>query len=94
MNNTLVQYVRNRKNQKVGIVVAVKREDNTVGFGYSLCAVRRGDVFNPETALSMAKGRAINFPHFKCKEIPNTVIPFWNGMYDRSLKYFKGCEIG
>lgn len=39
---------------KVGVVVAVKRSDNTVGFGFSLCAVNLGDKFNPELALNIA----------------------------------------
>jgi hypothetical protein len=92
-NNVIFQYVRNRRREKVGVVVATKRPDNTVGFGYSLCATNRGDTFNPATALEIAVGRADNFPHFQ-GEIPQSVESDWSEIYDRACRYFKGCEIG
>ena len=91
-NTVIFQYVRNRRRQKVGVVAAVKRSDNTVGFGYSLCAVNRGDAFNPATALEIALGRAENFPYFK-GEIPQSVVNDWDTIFDRAVRYFKGCEI-
>ena len=92
-NNTIYQYVRNRRRQKVGVVVAIKRHDNTVGFGFSLCATNRGDKFNAQTALNIALGRAENFPHFE-GEIPQSVENDWDVIYSRAVRYFKGCEIG
>lgn len=91
-NNTIFQYVRNRRRQKVGVVVAVKRDDGLVGFGYSLCAKTKGDEFNRETALNIALGRAENFPHFE-GEVPQSVENDWSEIYDRATRYFKGCEI-
>lgn len=91
-NSTIYQYVRNRRREKVGVVVAIKRSDNTVGFGYSLCAANKGDTFNPVTALEIALGRAENFPHFK-GDIPQSVENDWSVIYDRATRYFKGCEI-
>lgn len=93
-NNTIYQYVRNRRNEKVGVVVATKRSDNTVGFGYSLCATNRGDKFDPTTALNIALGRAENFPYFKCETVPQSVMNDWAVIYDRAIRYFKGCQIG
>jgi hypothetical protein len=92
-NNTIYQYVRNRRRQKIGVVVAIKRNDDTVGFGYSLCATNRGDTFNSETALNIALGRADNFPFFQ-GEIPQSVDKDWSDIYDRATRYFKGCVIG
>ena len=92
-NNTIYQYVRNRRRERVGVVVATKRSDNTVGFGYSLCATNRGDAFNAETALNIALGRAENFPHFQ-REIPQSVENDWDVIYSRAVRYFKNCEIG
>ena len=92
-NNTIYQYVRNRRNEKVGVVVATKRSDNTVGFGYSLCAVNRGDAFNPTTALNIALGRAENFPHFD-GDIPDSIDNDWEIIINRAERYFKGCKIG
>lgn len=93
-NTTIFQYVRNRRRQKVGVVAAVKRADNTIGFGYSLCAVKRGDEFNATKALEIALGRADNFPYFKCDTVPQSVRKDWAEIYDRAVRYFKGCEIG
>jgi hypothetical protein len=91
-NSTIYQYVRNRRREKVGVVVAIKRSDNTVGFGFSLCATNRGDAFNPTTALEIAVGRAENFPHFKA-EVPQSVIEDWRVIYDRAVRYFKDCTV-
>lgn len=91
-NNTIYQYVRNRRNERVGVVVATKRPDNTVGFGYSLCAVNRGDTFNAVTALEIAIGRADNFPNFK-GDIPDSVLNDWTMIYDRAVRYFKGSKV-
>lgn len=91
-NNLIFQYVRNRKRQKVGIVAAVRRDDNTVGLGFSLCATNRGDKFNPVTALEIAVGRAENFPHFKA-EVPQSAMEDWRIIYDRAVRYFKDSTI-
>ena len=91
-NNTIFQYVRNRRREKVGVVVATKREDNTVGLGFSLCATNRGDKFNPVTALQIAVGRAETFPYFKA-EVPHSVMEDWRIIYDRACRYFKGSTI-
>jgi len=91
-NNTIFQYVRNRRREKVGVVVATKRSDNTIGLGFSLCATNRGDTFNPTTALNIAVGRAENFPHFK-DALPQSVKADWDMIYDRACRYFKGSEV-
>mgnify|MGYP003353176764 CR=1 FL=1 len=91
-NNVIFQYVRNRRRQKVGVVAAVKRSDNTVGLGFSLCAKNKGDVFNRNTALEIAIGRANNFPHFKAY-VPQSVLEDWRIIYDRACRYFKNCEV-
>jgi hypothetical protein len=92
-NNTIYQYVRNRRRQKVGVVVATKRSDNTIGFGYSLCATNRGDAFDSTKALEIALGRAENFPYF-IDDVPQSVVNDWSVIYDRAVRYFKGSRIG
>lgn len=92
-NNTIYQYVRNRKRQKIGVVAAVKRSDGLVGFGYSLCAVKKGDEFNRVRALEIALGRAEAFPYFECETIPQSIVKDWSEIYDRAVRYFKGDEI-
>lgn len=91
-NNVIFQYVRNRRRQKVGVVAALKRSDNTVGFGFSLCATNRGDKFNATTALNIALGRADNFPWFTT-ELPQSVEKDWAEIRDRAVRYFKGADV-
>lgn len=90
-NNTIFQYVRNRRREKVGVVVATKRSDNTVGYGFSLCATRRGDTFNPVTALDIALGRAETYPFFQGM-IPQSLSPDWDEIVDRANRYFKDAK--
>jgi hypothetical protein len=91
-NNIIFQYVRNRRRQKVGIVLAMKRHDNKIGFGYSLCAKNLGDKFDPTKALDIAIGRAEVFPNFiDC--VPQSVANDWATMFDRAERYFKDAEI-
>lgn len=87
-NNTIYQYVRNRRRERVGVVVATKREDNTVGLGYSLCATKRGDNFDSERALEIALGRADAYPYFE-GNIPQSVTKDWMEVVDRAHRYFK-----
>jgi hypothetical protein len=91
-NTVIFQYVRNRRREKVGVVVATKRSDNKVGFGYSLCATNRGDKFNPELALNIALGRAENFPYFD-GFVPDSVENDWSEIYHRAERYFKDAKI-
>ena len=93
-NNVIFQYVRNRRREKVGVVAAMLRSDGLIGFGYSLCAKTKGDNFDPVRALEIALGRAENFPHFKCKEIPQSVNNDWAIIHDRACRYFKGADVG
>jgi hypothetical protein len=92
-NNTIFQYVRNRRREKVGVVVATKRSDNTIGLGFSLCATERGDTFDKDTALNIALGRAETFPYFS-DTVPQSVKTDWAVIYDRAVRYFKSPDIG
>lgn len=87
-HNTIYQFVRARKGQRVGVVLATKRGDGTVGIGYSLCATKRGDVFNESTAVQIAMGRAENYPYFK-GQLPHSVQSTWQNIVDRACRYFK-----
>ena len=57
--STLVQYVRNGKNHRIGVVVAVGKNQ----IGWSLC--NKTDDFDKQRGLSIAIGRAhkLNFGH-------------------------------
>lgn len=92
-NSTIFQYVRNRRGQKVGVVVAVKveRSDKAplVGLGWSLCNPL--DKFDPVRALDMAIGRANKFGGMD--PVPRGVREDFEVIASRATKYFKNCEI-
>jgi hypothetical protein len=100
MTNELVMYVRNRKRQKIGVVIAVSVPvpDNAphhiVKLGWSLCRQRSrtnpGDEFDKVFGVNKARGRAIQCgigkrPHSVQKLIPQ--------MVQQAQKYFQGQMI-
>ncbi len=91
--NTLVQYVRNRKNQKIGVVVATDKER----LGWSLCC--KTDRFDKERGLQIAIGRATKFEmkhldsmyqyeHYKTA-VPDSVRPTIIKVLKRAKVYYK-----
>jgi len=76
----LVKYIKNRKNQKIGVLVA-KEKDKV---GWSLC--HKKDIFDKEKALRIAIGRADVGSN---KEIPNSVFIDYNEFVDRAKRYYK-----
>jgi len=76
----LRRYLRDNRNQVIGIIVATAR--NEVGGAF----VHKGDRFNKELGLEIARGRAMRgskatIPHYAQEE--------FNKMIERSQKYFR-----
>lgn len=90
MQNTLHCYVRDRKNNPIGVVVAIKIGDK-YHCGWSLTKIKSGDKFDKETGMSMALGRAVagNLP--KNATIPHAIVKPFKKMFVRANKYFK-CD--
>lgn len=85
MNIPIYQFVHNRKGQIVGCVAATGRGK----VGWSLCNTSKGDVFNKQTALEIAAGRA-NTGKYHYTNAPHSVrklVQYFE--LDRSLRYFK-----
>lgn len=80
----LVKYARDNKNQIVGAVVAIAKNQ----VGWSLCN-KRDRIFgiNKDLALSIAIERA--FKHTKSVNVPKSLIDSYNKMMVRSTKYYK-----
>lgn len=92
MNNNksiIYQFVHNRRRQKVGVVLAKKMANNSVGFGWSLCNPK--DQFNKNYALAIAEGRADNFGGID--SVPHSVSKDFDVIIDRANRYFKDCQI-
>jgi hypothetical protein len=93
--NELIEYVRNRKGQRIGVVMAKAYNQNSGGmvkFGWSKANVKMGDSFDKEVGLNIARGRAdTSWP--TDKTVPYDVLKVYNRMLYRSAKYFKGLAI-
>ena len=84
--NTIFKYVRTRRGNRVGIVLATKLPSGSVGLGWSLCATKLGDEFNPDYAFNIAFGRAKAFGGV-C-QIPRSVRNDFKIIMDRAARYF------
>ena len=78
-NPMLITYIKNKKNERIGAVVAIDAEK----IGWSLCCKK--DRFDRDMALSIAFGRA----HGSNAELPREIKPVFNQMRERSRRYFK-----
>lgn len=89
MNTVIHQYVRNRKGQPIGVVVAT----DSAQVGWSLCKTKVGDVFNKQMGLQIAVGRAKTNPiksQQDLSKVPATLRKTaYNFLTDRSVRYFK-----
>lgn len=83
----LIQYLRDRRGNPRGCVVAIKNPLNTMEryrLGWSLCCKR--DVFKKKLAVDLAIGRAIRDGS---GEVPESLYELWDEMDMRALKYFR-----
>ena len=80
--NELIEYVRNKNREPIGVVVALGK--NQVGWSRK----HNLDKWNREKALRIARGRAI-VGSGETVTIPYDVLPIMEHMIDRSQRYFK-----
>lgn len=88
MENTLINYIRNKKGEPRGVVVAVKNEGEVL-YGYSLC--NPVDKWNKQRGVKIAIARALS-DGYNLPEASNSakmVIERFEHLSDRALKYFK-----
>lgn len=91
----LRQYVRNAKNEKMGVMVAFKDGDKCM-VGFSFCRESH-DEFNKDLGEKIAIGRALKHRDAVRenidKHIPFHAIDQVAHFTDRCKKYFKDCEL-
>ena len=80
----LIEYVKNRKGRRIGVVVATAKEE----IGYSLANEKAGDKFNSELGLAIAVGRA-KLGTTRFGDLPHTVATTYENMLDRAERYYK-----
>jgi hypothetical protein len=87
--NELIQYIRNNKNQRVGVVVATPTTRNMCGWGAGWAMCHKGkDKFDEKVGLSIARTRAIHGLPNKIVP-PKIVMPVYTKICERGAKYFK-----
>jgi len=80
----LMQYVKNNKHQKIGVIVAVSPDQ----VGWSKCHTSIGDKFVKGTGIRIALKRALlNRKHTK-DNIPSSIKPFFERMEKSAVKYY------
>jgi hypothetical protein len=89
----LIRYIRDRKNRKVGVVVAIDADR----VGWSMCHTTAGDKFDREKGLTIAIGRAEHRPvsiiNVLSKEIPASIRMELLSMLERAGRYFQGVTV-
>lgn len=87
----ITQYVRNKKREKIGIVIGlvIPGEHLRIGIGWSQCCKR--DEFDEQRAYQIAIGRAYKGTG-KNVIIPNRVQKLIDKISARSQFYFQQCQ--
>lgn len=86
MKNILISYIRDKKNNPRGVIVAVKRKDGSIGINYSFC--RKSDKFSKEIGCRIAIGRA-SIDYQSPISCPREVYKRLGKFLARTEKYFK-----
>lgn len=73
--DTIYQFIHGRRKQVVGVLLAHAKENGIVTIGWSLAATTRGDKFDKEVGLKIAKERTmarheLTIPHTVRKHLP------------------------
>lgn len=81
----IIQYVRNKKNDPVGVVLAEAITNNNYSIGWSKC--RKGDKYSKSFGKDVAIGRLGAITH-KGKVVPRDVAKVLEVVKERARKYF------
>ena len=84
------KYIRNKKNQRVGVMVAVEQGDR-YAIGVSLCATTRGDRFDPKLGQEVATIRAVkSLNEGVSRPVPQSVEDQYAYYRGECERYYKG----
>lgn len=91
----LVQYVRNKNNQKCGVVVVDSIGDRIV-YGYSMANEGKGDAFDKALGLEIAVGRmntSLENRQNRKNVVPSAVYPVVQKLLNQGIRYFRGSVV-
>ena len=95
------QYVRDRKNRKVGVVIAYRTDEGNIMLGWSLC--NKKDKFDKTIALNKATQRAKHIGVFQKignriwsynmeDNVPRSITNTFINVSERAKRYYKDCK--
>ena len=88
MEHTLIRYIRNKKGQPRGVIVAL-RDNNEVCYGYSIC--NPIDPWNKHKGLKIAVARALarEYELHKAENTTKHILEGYTNLSKRAVNYFK-----
>jgi hypothetical protein len=88
MERTLIKYIRNKKGQPRGVVVAL-RDNDEVCYGYSIC--NPIDPWNKHKGLKIAVARALarEYELPKAENTTKQIMEGYTNLSKRAVNYFK-----
>ncbi|MAG26111.1 hypothetical protein CMI47_11080 [Candidatus Pacearchaeota archaeon] len=89
MSTQILEYVKNRKGQRVGVFVAAVQADGNVQIGWSKCHGTK-DKWNRERGIEIASRRAKSGTNISIPEPLNGKI---DDFVERARRYFKDRDI-
>lgn len=85
---TLITYLRDKKRNPIGVLVAVKTSNNgEFNIGYAMC--RKGDRFCKKMGLKIALGRCEHFDAPYLETMPYNLKKMMPRFMQRCAKYYK-----
>ena len=88
MPSYLKKYVRNSKNNPIGVVIACLDKDDKITLGHAKC--HKTDTYDSKRMMQIAIGRALSQKP-SCPAV--TVLKTIENMAERAVKYYKGKTI-
>jgi hypothetical protein len=86
MTNILYKFTKDKKGNPVGVVCAYKINSSNFSLGWA--KVKKGDKFNKQFGLKIAKDRATMG---SITTIPSSLQGDYQEINERAIRYFRGC---
>lgn len=88
MQTMIRRYVRDKRRNPVGVLIAYKTQDGEVVYGWSKCNTKE-DRFNKVHGVAIAFNRAVGGGFAADGKRPRAVEKLWDKFVARATKYFK-----
>ena len=83
----LIQYIRDKKNRKIGVLLGYKDADGELMIGWSKCNVKR-DHFNRDLAITKAFSRRVQDVYPFPEDLPQSLRKQYMLFCQRCVRFF------